>query len=166
MRRIFVVAYLACGSPPPEVPHHAGGPGPPTVVLRLETEPAWTEQPAYSIELVSDGTLVWHGEGGVARVGEARRAIGAAQVQQVVDAFARAGFFDLVTPPRSYRDCSLGKCVDLICGETDRTTTRVTIRRGAQVHTYDWAPCGPTTALDEAKRRVEQLANDLIGHTE
>ncbi len=156
MRRtaLLLVISGACSAPvAPGPPVNHAAPGAERVVTLERTE-CLSGCPEYTVELWSDGSVVWTGEAAVATVGPARGHMVPADVDRIVAAFTAACFFTLDgRTPKMVNCCQPdGKCVMTICDATDEPTALVTIRR----HTVEVHPC--TKQLDAAVDLIDSLA--------
>jgi hypothetical protein len=153
----WLFAFAACSAPAPAPAIRNATPAQPMVVLRMERTECLSGCPEYTIEVTNTGSVKWHGEANVGLLGDTIAHISQADVQRMLAAFEHAGFFQLDGTRNTYQDCSLGRCITVICDSLDAPTTRVTIVRDGEPHTHEAPRCYP--ALD----RAEQLVEDIVG---
>jgi uncharacterized protein DUF6438 len=155
--RALLVAVAACSAPATTAPLTNAAPEKPTTVLRMERTECLGACPEYTIEITSNGDVRWHGEANVLMLGDRMTRIEPANVRRLLDAFERAGFFELEMPPKAFRtDCSSGRCLTIICNSTDAPTTKITVARDGRTNTYEAQACGGD--LDKAEDLVDELS--------
>jgi hypothetical protein len=122
--------------------------------VTLQRTSCLADCPEYTVELWSDGSVVWAGEEAVAVRGGARGHMVASDVDRIVAAFDRAGFFKLEgRTPRVTQRCADGRCFTLVCDATDEPSAIVTIAQ----HKVEIEPCLPE--LDRAVQLIDDLAH-------
>jgi hypothetical protein len=167
--RAALLGLVSCtaAAPAPGPIHNAPAVvAPATLVVSLERTECLGHCPTYTVELWSDGGVVWNGHADVAQLGVAHGQISTSSVAAVVTAFERAGFFAIDRKsPRFVVECfgagAKHRCVTVICTAMDQPTAIVTVVRAGQAHTAELVPCGSHDDLP----RAEQLVDDLA-HTE
>ena len=81
---VFLLGVAAVGARQPEG----------TPVITLERQPCFGFCPMYTVSIFEDGTVVYNGDSNVDVTGEQTSEIAPETVQQMVDAFASAGYFE------------------------------------------------------------------------
>jgi hypothetical protein len=155
----WLVAIAACSAPAPPPALGNATPQQPVTVLRMERTECLSGCPEYTIEITNTGSVKWHGIANVEILGDTVARISQADVQRILVAFDRAGFFQRAGGGREKfrEDCTLGRCVTVICDSLDAPATRVTIVRDGEPHTYEAQRC--ESAID----RAEDLVDEIVG---
>ena len=156
MTRLVLLLAACSAAPSSPVVGNSAPKTPPVLVLRLERTECLADCPEYTVDIASDGSVLWHGSAAVAVLGDARGQIPVAEVQRLVDTFTAAKFFELTDKQRRFNVQYInGKPVTVICAELDEPGVKVTIVRDGKPITHEWQAC--MDALDRADRLVDTV---------
>ncbi len=97
-------ALLGCAAQPKSAPEASATASADTLAT-LERTPCFGTCPSYTLAVLEDGTVRYQGRQFVAREGYAEKEISPEQVEQLVEAFREAGYFDLENSYVSGAEC-------------------------------------------------------------